>query len=318
MKQTTNPRNKLGFLKKDIISINDFSRGEIEYILKIAAKIEKLPEKKKLKLLAGKVLGTLFFEPSTRTRLSFETAMQHLGGSVLGFSEAKTSSASKGESTADTVKMVEAYTDVVVIRHSLEGSARVGAEATTHPVINGGDGSNQHPTQTLLDLYTILKTQKKLTGLKVALVGDLKCGRTVHSLAIALSLFGCKLYFVSPKQLVMPSSICDILDERKIKYKTYERIDQVINEVDILYMTRIQKERFGDPLEYEKVKDVYVLKKSMLDKVKKNMKILHPLPRVNEIEVEVDSTPYAHYFQQGANGVPVRQALLAIVLGKIK
>lgn len=317
MADTKNPR-KIDFLNRDIISINDFSRQEIEYILKIAEKIEKMPESKKLKLLAGKVLGTLFFEPSTRTRLSFETAMQHLGGSVLGFAKAQTSSASKGETTADTVKMVEAYTDVVVLRHSLEGSARVGAEASKNPIINGGDGANQHPTQTLLDMYTIKKTQGKLDGLKVALVGDLKYGRTVHSLAIALSFFGCKLYFVAPKLLPMPKSICDVLKERKIKYSVHERIEEVIKEVDILYMTRIQKERFGDPLEYEKVKDVYVLKKAMLEGVKKNMKVLHPLPRVNEIETEVDDTPHAYYFQQGANGVPIRQAVLALVLGKIK
>lgn len=306
------------FTGKSIISINEISELEIIKILETAKKLEAMPDSKKCKILDSKVLATLFFEPSTRTRLSFESAMKKLGGSALGFADPKVSSAIKGETVHDTIKMVENYADVIAIRHPLEGAARIASEATKKPVINAGDGSNQHPTQTLLDLYTIKKTQGKISGLSIAMVGDLKYGRTVHSLAVALSKFNCSLYFVAPESLRMPLSIKQELVERGTEFAEFEDIMDVINKVDILYMTRIQKERFPDPLEYEKVKNVYILKKEMLEKVRPNMKILHPLPRVNEIDTDVDSTPYAHYFQQAANGVPVRQAILALVLGAIK
>ena len=216
------------------------------------------------------------------------------------------------------MKMLEKYVDVVAIRHPLEGSARLASEATQKPVINGGDGANQHPTQTLLDLYTIKKTQGRISGLNIAMVGDLKYGRTVHSLAVALSHFDCRLFFVAPESLKMPKSYLDFLKKKGIEYSEHDKIEDVIDHVDILYSTRIQKERFPDPQEYNKVKDVYILKRSMLNDVRRNMKILHPLPRVNEIHIDVDSTPYAHYFQQAANGIPVRQEVLSLVLGVMK
>ncbi len=311
------PKNS--FKGKSIISVNDFSKNDIIYILETAKKIENMNKRKKSKLMQGKILSTLFFEPSTRTRLSFEFAMAQLGGNILGFSDAKTSSATKGETVFDTIQMMAKYSsDVIVMRHPLEGSARVASEATKVPVINGGDGSNQHPTQTLLDLYTIKKSQKKISNLRIAMVGDLKYGRTVHSLAIALSHFNCELFFIAPKALQMPSSIKDELDRRRIRYSQHEKIQDVINDVDVLYMTRIQKERFGDPIEYEKVKNVYILNKKMLKNVKKNLRVLHPLPRVNEIDTDVDDTPYAYYFEQAKSGIPVRQALLTLTTGVLK
>jgi len=303
------------FKNKDIISINELSNQDIIKVLETAKQLEKKP---KPTILTGKVLATLFFEPSTRTRLSFESAMSRLGGKVIGFADSKVSSAAKGESLHDTIKVVEKYADVIVIRHPLDGSARVAAEATEIPIINAGDGANQHPTQTLLDLYTIKKTQGRITKLKVAMVGDLKYGRTVHSLAIALSRFDCKLYFVSPEQLKMPEEIIEELKEKKIEHSEHKLIEEVIKKVDILYLTRIQKERFPDVEEYEKVKNAYVLKEEMLEGVKPNLKIMHPLPRVNEISIEVDESRHANYFEQSGNGVPVRQALLALVLGKIR
>lgn len=306
------------FEGRSIISINEITKIDIIKVLETAKKIEEMPDSKRKKLLSGKILATLFFEPSTRTRLSFESAIKWLGGRVTGFADPKATSFSKGETVHDTIKMIENYADVIAIRHPLEGSARVAAEATSRPVINSGDGANQHPTQTLLDLYTIKKTQGKISNLSVAMVGDLKYGRTVHSLAIALSKFNCSLYFVSPDTLKMPLYIKQELVENGIEYAEFEDIMDIIDKVDILYMTRIQRERFPDPIEYEKVKNVYILKKDMLKKVKPNMKILHPLPRVNEIETDVDSTPYAHYFQQAANGIPVRQALLCLVTGVLK
>lgn len=305
----------MSFKNKDIISINDLSTKDIIHILEVARKLESNP---KPKLLKGKVLATLFFEPSTRTRLSFESAMTRLGGKVISVSEANTSSAAKGESVADSIKVVNQYADVIVMRHKLDGSARVAAESSNVPVINGGDGSNQHPTQTLLDMYTIKKTQGKLSNLKIAMVGDLKFGRTVHSLAIALARFNCRLYFVSPPSLKMPEYILDELSEKKVVFSEHENISDIISQVDILYMTRIQKERFPDELEYEKVKNVYILSNNNLKDAKENMKIMHPLPRVNEIKQEVDSTKYAHYFQQAGYGVVVRQAILALVLGEIR
>jgi aspartate carbamoyltransferase catalytic subunit len=244
--------------------------------------------------------------------------MTRLGGKVIGFAEAGISSAKKGETLYDTIKMVENYCDVIVIRHSLAGSARVAAEASAKPVINAGDGTNQHPTQTFIDLYAIQKSQGKLNSLKVAFVGDLKYGRTVHSLAMALRFFNCEMFFVSPESLRMPEHYLDELRKAKINFSVYGKIEDVLNKIDILYMTRIQEERFPDSTEYEKVKGVYILKKKMLENVKKNLKILHPLPRVDEISQSVDETPHAYYFQQASFGVPVRQAVLALVLDKVK
>jgi|SRR3989344_1333689 len=309
---------KLNFKGKSIISINDLSKDEIVYILETAKKIESMPLSRKQKLLSGRIMASLFFEPSTRTRLSFQSAMTRLGGRVIGFSDPNTSSFAKGETLYDTIKMVENYVDVIAMRHPIEGSARLASEATKKPVINGGDGANQHPTQTLLDLYTIKKSQGKISGLKIAMCGDLKYGRTVHSLAIALSHFDCRLYFVAPESLKMPSYYLNELSRKGIIFSEHEKIEEVISEVDIFYSTRIQKERFPDEIEYEKVKDVYILTKDMLKNVRKNMKILHPLPRVNEISADVDSTPYAYYFEQSANGVPIREAVLSLVLGVLK
>ena len=304
----------MDFKGRSIVSIKDLTKEEILHILKIAEKFEK---KHFSSLLNDKVMGTLFFEPSTRTRLSFESAMKQLGGGVIGFSEPGMTSIKKGETLWDTIKMVTGYTDVIVMRHPLEGSARVASESANVPVINGGDGANQHPSQTLLDLYSIKKTQGKL-NISIAMVGDLKYGRTVHSLASALALFNAKMYFVSPDSLKMPRYILEELDKKGIKYSQHKKVEEVIRKVDILYSTRIQQERFPDPAEYEKVKNVYILSKNMFKGVRKNLKIMHPLPRVNEIKKDVDELPYAYYFEQAENGIPVRKAIVSLVLGKIK
>lgn len=304
----------MGFKGRHIISINDFSKDEILHVLKIAEDIEAYPKNH----LEGYNMSTLFFEPSTRTRLSFESAMQRLGGKVLGFADPNVSSAKKGETVQDTIRMAEQYSDVIVMRHFLDGAARAAADIAKVPVLNGGDGKNQHPTQTLLDLYSIKKTQKTLENLKVAFVGDLKYGRTTHSLASGLSLFNCEMFFVAPDELQMPKSITKDLDQKGIRYTILKDINKVLDKVDILYMTRIQKERFPDINEYNKVKDLFILNKSMLDNVKENLKVLHPLPRVNEISTDVDDTRYAYYFQQAGNGVPIRQALLCLVLGALE
>ena len=304
-----------GFKGRDIISIRDFSKSELLYVLKIAKQIEKNPNPN---LLKEKILSTLFFEPSTRTRLSFTAAMERLGGQVMGFATPGVSSVKKGETLWDTIKMVEQYADVIAMRHPIEGSARLAAEAASIPIINCGDGSNQHPTQTLVDLYTIQKTKGKLDGLKVGMLGDLKYGRTVHSLAIALSHFSTTFYFISPEALKMPKEYIDELKEKKIKYEEVVELKKVSKELDVLYVTRVQKERFPDPVEYEKYKDFYKLDKSLLPFIKKDLKIMHPVRRVGEISPELDETPHAVYFEQAGNGIPVREALLALVLGKIK
>jgi len=303
------------FKNKDIISIKDFSKKELLYILSIAKRIER---KSNPSLLKNKILATLFFEPSTRTRLSFTSAMEQLGGQVLGFATPGVSSIKKGETVWDTIKMAEQYSDVIVIRHSIEGAARLAAEAASIPVINAGDGANQHPTQTLLDLYTIQKTKGKLENLNVGMLGDLKYGRTVHSLAIALSHFNTKFYFISPKELSMPDEYLEELKEKKMKYYETANLLKVSKKLDVLYVTRIQKERFPDPIEYEKYKEVYKLDRSLLGHIKPSLKIMHPLPRVGEIDPELDDTPHAVYFQQAGNGIPIRKALLALVLGAIK
>jgi aspartate carbamoyltransferase catalytic subunit len=300
---------------KNCISIHDFSKDDIIHILELAKKFEKNPPSN---LLQGKVLATLFFEPSTRTRLSFESAMKKLGGGVIGFADANVSSVKKGETISDTIRTVDKYSDIIVMRNPIEGSARIASEVSEVPVINAGDGANQHPTQTLLDLFTIKKSQKRISNLTIAMVGDLKYGRTVHSLATALTHFGCTLHFVSPESLRMPPYILEELREKKIPFYEHDKIEDVIDHVDIIYMTRVQRERFPDEAEYEKVKNIYILKKANLTNVKKNLKIMHPLPRVNEIALDVDDDPHAYYFDQVKNGIAVRQALLALLLKKVK
>ena len=296
-------------MKKDLISITDFSREEYLRILELAAEFEKNPNQN---LLEGKVVASLFFEPSTRTRLSFETAISRLGGRIVGFADPDSSSATKGESLHDTIKMVSGYADIIVMRHPLEGAARYAAEVSDVPVINAGDGANQHPTQTLLDLYSIMKTQGTLDNLNLFMVGDLKYGRTVHSLLQAMSEFENPIFnFISPEILQMPRGYKHHLEEKGIRYFEHEEFTDIISEADIIYMTRVQKERFADPIEYEKVKNVYILNNTMLDNTKPNVRILHPLPRVNEISTDVDANEKAYYFQQALNGVYTRQAIIA-------
>ena len=271
---------------KSLVSITDFSKEEILRIVELAAEFEANPNQK---LLDGKVVSSLFFEPSTRTRLSFETAINRLGGGIIGFTDSSSSSTTKGESLKDTIKMVSNYSDLIVMRHPLEGSARYASEQSDVPVINAGDGANQHPTQTLLDLYSIYKTQGTLENLNIFLVGDLKYGRTVHSLLMAMSQFNPTFNFISPDSLKMPDEYKLFLDSKGIKYYEHKEFTDIIEAADILYMTRVQRERFSDPIEYEKVKNVYVLRNAMLDNTKDNLRILHPLPRVNEIHTDVDT-----------------------------
>lgn len=307
---------RLDFKGRDIISIKDFKREEIDYILKIANAMEPIA-KSGSNMLHGKMLATLFFEPSTRTRLSFETAMHKLGGSTIGFAEAEISSIKKGENLADTVRTVENYADVIVLRHPLEGSARLAAEFAQVPIINAGSGAEEHPTQALLDLYTILKERGRIDGLKIALTGDLRYGRTVHSLSYALSLYDIMLYLVSPGSLRVRREVLDGV-KGKIEVVEKTRIEEALPEVDVLYVTRIQKERFPDLAEYAKVKGSYKIDLNMLKNAKRDLILLHPLPRVDEIAAEVDETPYARYFQQVWNGIVVRMALLALILGAIE
>jgi aspartate carbamoyltransferase catalytic subunit len=267
------------------------------------------------RLLEGKVIATLFFEPSTRTRLSFETAINRLGGRIIGFSDSSSSSVSKGETLHDTIKMVSNYADLIIMRHPLEGSARYASEISSVPIINAGDGANQHPSQTLLDMFSIDKTQKTLDNLNLFLIGDLKYGRTVHSLLMAMSQFENPIFnFIAPPELAMPDEYKLYLDSKKIKYFEHTEFTDIINEADIMYMTRVQKERFPDPVEYEKVKNVYILKNEMLEETKDNLRILHPLPRVNEIDTNVDKNPKAYYFSQALNGVYARMAIISHLL----
>lgn len=302
------------FSKRDILSINDLSKSDILHVLKLAAALKTRPQPK---LLDGFLMGSCFFEPSTRTRLSFESAMQRLGGRVVGFADPAVTSVKKGESLHDTIKIVGQYVDVIAMRHPLDGAARAAAEATDTPVINCGDGANQHPTQTLLDLFTIKECQKKLDGLEIAMVGDPKHSRTMHSLAQILTHFNARLYFVAPTSLQMPEYITNELKHAGIKFSFHEQLDEVLKKVDILYMNRIQEERFADRAEYEQLKNSYILTAGMLSGVKKNMRVLDPLPRVNEIQTDVDATPHAYYFEQAKNGLYVRQAVLGLVLGKL-
>ena len=300
-------------MRHDFVTIADLSKEKIMYLLEMAQEFEKYPNRE---LLKGKVVATLFFEPSTRTRLSFETAANRLGARVIGFSDAKASSVSKGEPLKDTVLMVSNYADVIVMRHYVEGAAQYASEVAPVPIVNAGDGAHMHPSQCLLDLYSIYNTQGTLDNLNIYLVGDLKYGRTVHSLITAMRHFNPTFHFIAPKELAMPDEYKIYCKEHGIKYVEHTDFNEdVIADADILYMTRVQKERFSDLMEYERVKNVYILKNSMLGKAKPNMKILHPLPRVNEIAYDVDDNPHAYYIQQAGNGLFSREAIFSHVLG---
>jgi aspartate carbamoyltransferase catalytic subunit len=307
---------QLEFQGRDITSIEDFTREEINYILNISQTMEPIA-KQGSDMLKGKILANLFFEPSTRTRLSFEAAMLKLGGSTIGFGDAENTSVKKGENLADTVRTVENYCDIIALRHPLEGAAKLAAEFSRVPVINAGSGAEEHPTQALLDLYTIQKEKGKIDGLKIALVGDLRYGRTVHSLAYALSLYNIELTLVSPESLRMRREVLRTI-QKKIPVAETQNLEKIIPQVDVLYVTRIQKERFPDQAEYAKVKGAYRIDLKTLANAKKDLTVLHPLPRVDEIAPEVDNTPQARYFQQVWNGIVVRMALLALVLGAVK
>ncbi|MCM1349210.1 MAG: aspartate carbamoyltransferase [Firmicutes bacterium] len=296
-----------------LVSIDDISREDILDLLERARFFEEHPNHK---ILDGKVVATLFFEPSTRTRLSFETAVNRLGGRIIGFSDASTSSSSKGESLKDTIKMVSNYVDLIIMRHYLEGAARYATEVTDTPVINAGDGANQHPSQTMLDLYSIYKTQGTLENLTITMVGDLKYGRTVHSLLMAMRYFKPTFRFVACEELRMPKEYRDFLDANNIPYTEHTEFDsEVLADTDILYMTRVQRERFSDIMEYERVKNLYTLRNDMLACTKPNLRVLHPLPRVNEIDRDVDDNPKAYYFEQARNGLFARQAIICRALG---
>ena len=299
--------------KRNFVTIADLSKEKINYLIEMAQEFEKHPNRE---ILKGKVVATLFFEPSTRTRLSFETAANRLGARVIGFADPKITSGTKGETLKDTILMVSNYADVIAMRHYIEGAAQYASEIAPIPIINAGDGAHQHPSQCMLDLYTIYQTQGTLENLNIFLVGDLKYGRTVHSLIMAMRHFNPTFHFVAPKELAMPNEYKIYCKEHGIKFVEHTAFNEkVIADADIIYMTRVQKERFSDLMEYERVKNVYILKADMLRGVKQNMKILHPLPRVNEIAYDVDETPYAYYIQQAQNGLYAREAIICDVLG---
>jgi len=307
---------QMNFEGKDIISIKDFSKKEINYILEYAKEMVLYAKGEKYKgILKGKVLSSLFFEPSTRTRLSFESAMNRLGGRSIGFADPSATSQKKGESLADTIRMADAYSDLIVMRHPQEGAARLAAEFADAPVLNAGDGAGHHPTQCLLDLFTILTEKKRIGKNKIALIGDLKYGRTVHSLAYALSMYKAELTFVSPATLKMPKEVVDECIELGVEPTQTSSIDKVVKDADVLYVTRIQRERFPDAEEYNRVVGSYKINNELLQNAKEKLIIMHPLPRVTEIDPEVDATPHALYFKQAFNGVPVRMALLSLVSG---
>lgn len=299
--------------KHDFVTIANFSREQLVYLIKMAEEFEIHPNRE---LLKGKVVATLFFEPSTRTQLSFQTAANRLGARVIGFSDAKTSSTTKGETLKDTLLMVSNYVDIIAMRHYIEGAAQYASEVTPVPIINAGDGAHMHPSQCLLDLYSIYKTQGTLDNLNIYLVGDLKYGRTVHSLIMAMRHFNPTFHFVAPKELGMPIEYKFYCKEHGIRYQEHTAFNEkIIADADILYMTRVQKERFSDLMEYERVKNIYILRRSMLALAKPNMKILHPLPRVNEIAYDVDADPHAYYIQQAKNGLYAREAIFCYCLG---
>ena len=306
----------MNFKGKDIISIKDFPKKEINYILDYAKEMVPYAKGEKQKnIMNGKILSTLFFEPSTRTRLSFESAMNRLGGRVIGFADPRGTSQKKGESLADTIRMADAYSDAIIIRHPQEGAARLAAEFANSPILNAGDGAGRHPTQCLLDLFTIKTEKKKIKNKKIVLLGDLKYGRTVHSLAYALSLYGAELTFVSPTSLKMPNEVTNECKDLGVEPAYTSSLEKAIKDADVLYVTRIQRERFPDAEEYNRVVGTYKINNELLKIGKKDLIIMHPLPRVTEIDPEVDSTPHAIYFKQAFNGVPVRMALLSLVLG---
>lgn len=299
--------------KQDFVTIANLTKDELMYLLEMAKEFELHPNRE---LLKGRVVATLFFEPSTRTRLSFETAANRLGAKVIGFADPKITSGTKGETLKDTILMVSNYADVIVMRHFIEGAAQYASEVTSKPIVNAGDGAHEHPSQCLLDLYSIYKTQGTLENLNIYLVGDLKYGRTVHSLITAMRHFNPTFHFIAPKELAMPEEYKNYCKDHGIKYQEHTAFNEdVIKNADIIYMTRVQKERFSDLMEYERVKNVYILKRDMLGKAKDNMRILHPLPRVNEIDQDVDDDPHAYYIQQAGNGLFAREAIFCKVLG---
>ncbi|MDR0198729.1 MAG: aspartate carbamoyltransferase [Methanomassiliicoccaceae archaeon] len=306
----------MSFYDKDIVSIRDLDRKQIEEIIKTAERmVPYAMGEKRTKVLEGRILGNLFFEPSTRTRLSFESAAHRLGIDVIDVSEMSMTSISKGETLADTIRMVDVYCDIIVLRHPHEGAARLAAKFSENPVINAGDGAGSHPTQTLLDLFTIKRAKKRIDNLNIVLVGDLKYGRTVHSLVDALTMFGANLTFVAPETLQMPADHVEHIKRKGADPKLTDRLEEAIPHADVLYVTRIQKERFPDPSEYNKVAGMYRINNEMLREAKKGLVVMHPLPRVDEIDPEVDGTPHAKYFEQAFNGIPVRMALLYMILG---
>ena len=306
------------FKGKDILDGAQFTRQELEYVMDVAEDMRgRLEENHALDLMDGYVLGALFFEPSTRTRLSFETAMHRLGGSVVGFASAGVSSSAKGESLADTIRNVDQYVDLIVMRHPMIGSAREASAVATVPVINGGDGAGQHPTQALLDLFTIRSERGRVDGNTIALCGDLKYGRTVHAGVELYKHFDCKLIFVAPEALKMSPDITAQLREHGVEVEETTNLEAAMGEADVLYMTRIQKERFDDPAEYQRLKGSYVLTREIVERINPDLTILHPLPRVDEIATDVDDLPGAAYFRQARNGVYVRMALIALVAGRI-
>lgn len=298
--------------QRDLLSTKNMTLEEIELILDTAKKVKKNPHEFSV---TKKIVASCFFEPSTRTRLSFESAALRLGANIVGFSSDEGLSIQKGETLADTMRVISGYADLVIIRHPSEGAACLAAEVADCPVINAGDGANQHPTQALLDLFTIQECQAKLNGLSIALVGDLRYGRAIHSFIDICSLFDMRLYLVSPELLSLPDAMCDTLKKRGTRFSFHHSLDEIIPKIDILYMTRIQQERFGKA-DYQLIKNQFILNASSLHKAKSNLKVLHPLPRVNEISPDVDHTPFAHYFQQANNGVPVRQAILTLILNE--
>lgn len=309
----------MNFKGMHIVSVRDFCREDIEHVLDLAETMIPIARGEKASgLMDGKIMATLFFEPSTRTRLSFESAMLRLGGRVLGFAEPGGTSAKKGETLADTIRMASAYSDVIILRHPQEGAARLASKFSDVPVINGGDGAGQHPTQTLLDLLTIRKETGKIDGRKVALVGDLKYGRTVHSLTYALAKFDTELTFVAPPTLQMPSEVEELAKQMGAKTSKTDDVEDVIGDADVIYVTRIQKERFPDEAEYQKVAGCYTIDQELLEKAKKSAIVMHPLPRVKEISSDVDSTSYAAYFKQAFYGVPTRMALIGLVTGVLE
>ncbi len=310
--QQSDPMIENLMFQRDLLSIKDLSLAQIQQILSVAAKFKAHPQ---TNILNNKIIAHCFFEASTRTRLSFETATLRLGGHVIGFASSEGLSVQKGESLHDTMRMISGYADLIVIRHPKEGAARLAADVANIPVINAGDGANQHPTQTLVDLFSIQECQQRLNGLSVAIIGDLKYGRTIHSFAQACKFFDIRLFFVAPDALTLPESICDNLKKDGVRFSFHQSLEEVIPKVDILYMTRIQQERCNKS-EYQQIEKQYVLTPALLDAAKPHLKILHPLPRLNEIDVAVDDLPYAYYFQQAANAVYVRQALLTLMLNQ--